>query len=45
MELIVDKENGNKVYLFEESLGEQVWEPEPITRFRNAYKLGYEKNI
>jgi hypothetical protein len=34
MELIINRKDRNKVFTFDGTLGEQVWEPEPITRFR-----------
>lgn len=34
MELIVNRGEGNKIFLYNGELGKQVWEPEPITRFR-----------
>src|SRR3989344_2770731 len=34
MELVVNRSNRNEVFLFDKGLGEKVWEPEPITRFR-----------
>jgi len=36
-ELVVNKSDGNKVFLFDGKtgkLGQQVWQPEPVTRFR-----------
>ncbi len=34
MDLIINRQEGNKVFTFDESLGPQVWESDPITRFR-----------